>query len=240
MSLIFSLPLTETFKVKLTAATCSLGCVFQTRGLVILLKSLLLLPLRIGSATVPSMSLAVLAKSIHLIWLCQSQLSRVNLVCATTNVLLIVGSKIVLFKLDYLTHLCRYVDPGHYQTTFDYKSGYDHIRLHPRSSTFFGCQWEGWYFTYACLPFGWKASAFVYNTVGLTATHCIRSLGVPCSQYIDDRHVGQLRLRPRANDMCAFSNFQLAQMAAFIACSVVLSLGYFIGLKKSLFDSFDG
>ena len=137
------------------------------------------------------------------------------------------------FKLDYLTDLCRYVDPGHYQTTFDYKSGYDHIRLHPRSSTFFGFQWESWYFTYPCLPFGWKASAFVYNTVGLTATHCLRSLGVPCSQYIDDRHVGQLRLRPRANGMCAFSNFQLAQMAAFIACSVVLSLGYFIGLKKS-------
>ena len=137
------------------------------------------------------------------------------------------------FKLDYLTDLCRSVDPGHYQTTFDDKSGYDHIRLHPRSSTFFGFQWEGWYFTYAGLPFGWKASAFVYNTIGLTATHFIRSLGVPCSQYIYDRHVGQLRLRPRANSMCAFSNFQLAQMAAFIACFVVISIGYFIGLKKS-------
>ena len=102
MSLIFSLPLTETFKVKLTAATCPLGCVFQIRGLVILLKSLLLLPLRIGSATVPSMLLAVLAKSIHLICLCQSQLSRVNLVCAMTNVLLIVASKIVLLSLIIL------------------------------------------------------------------------------------------------------------------------------------------
>ena len=99
MSLIFSLPLTETFKVKLTAATCLLGCVLQIRGLVNLLKSLLLLPLRVESATVPSMSLAV---SIHLIWLCQSQLSRVNLVCATTNVLLIVGSKIVLLSLIIL------------------------------------------------------------------------------------------------------------------------------------------
>ena len=33
--------------------------------------------------------------------------------------------------------------------------------------------------------------------------------------------------------MCTFSNFQLAQMAAFIACFVVISLGYFIGFKKS-------
>ena len=137
------------------------------------------------------------------------------------------------FKLDYLTDLCRYVEPGHYQTTFDDKSGYDHIRLHPRRSTFFGFQWEGWYFTHACIPFGWKASAFVYHTIGLTATHFIGSLGFPCSQYIDYRHVGQLRLHLRVNSMGAFSNFQLAQMAAFIACSVVISLGYFIGLKKS-------
>ena len=137
------------------------------------------------------------------------------------------------FKLDYLTDLCRYVDPGHYQTTFDDKSDYDHIRLHLRSTTFFSLQWEGWYFAYAALPFGWKASAFVYNTVGMTATHFIRSLGVPCSQYIDDRHVGQLRLRSRFIGECVFSNFQLAEMAAFIACSVIISLGYFIGLKKS-------
>lgn len=137
------------------------------------------------------------------------------------------------FRLDYLTDLCRYVDPGHYQTTFDDESGYNHIRLHPRSSTFFGFQWEGWYSTNACLPFGWRASAFVYNTIGVTAAHFIRSLGVPCSQYIDDLHVGQLRLDPRANSRGAFSNFQLAQMAAFITCSVVISLGYFIGLKKS-------
>ena len=175
------------------------------------------------------MSLAVLAKSNHLTWFYQLQLSLVNLICATMNIFLNCWIK----ELDYLTDLCRYVDPGHYQTTFDDKNGYDHIHLHPRSSTFFGFQWEGWYFTYACLPFGWKASAFVYNTIGLTATYFIRSLGVPCSQYIDDRHIGQLRLRPRANSMCAFSNFQLAQMAAFIACFVVISLGYFIGLKKS-------
>ena len=75
-------------------------------------------------------------------------------------------------------------------------------------------------------PFGWKASAYIYYTVGMAATRFIRSNGVLCSQYIDDRHTGQLRL-PQA---CV--NFQLAQMAAFVACSVLVSLGYFIGLQK--------
>ena len=95
-------------------------------------------------------------------------------------------------KLDYITDLIRYVGPNHMQTTFDDKSGYDHVRLHPRSFTFFGIEWKGWYLTYTALPFGWKASAYIYHTIGMAATSYIRSLGVPCSQYIDDRHVGQL------------------------------------------------
>ena len=35
------------------------------------------------------------------------------------------------FTLDYITDLPRYVDQDHYQTTFDDKSGYHHIQLHP-------------------------------------------------------------------------------------------------------------
>ena len=62
----------------------------------------------------------------------------------------------------------------------------------------------------------------------------IRSLGVPCSQYIDDRHVGQLALRRDLQDSVRWSNFQLAEAAAFIVCSVLVRLGYFIGLSKSV------
>ena len=70
-----------------------------------------------------------------------------------------------------------------FQTTFNDKSSYDHVKLLPDSFTFVGFEWKGWYFCYKTLPFGWKASAYVYHTVGLAATCHIRSLGVPCSQY---------------------------------------------------------
>ena len=133
------------------------------------------------------------------------------------------------FTLDYITDLPRYVLPGHFQTSFDDKSGYDHVRLHPSSSTFFGLQWKGWYFVFTTIPFGWKASAFVYHSIGMAATNYIRSLGVPCSQYIDDRHCGQLCL---SFTQSSYSGFALAEMAAFIACTILISLGYFIGLKK--------
>ena len=82
---------------------------------------------------------------------------------------------------------------------------------------------------FTTIPFGWKASAFVYHSIGMAATIYIRSLGVPCSQYIDDRHCGQLCL---SFTQSSYSGFALTEMAAFIACTILISLGYFIGLKK--------
>ena len=97
------------------------------------------------------------------------------------------------FSLDYITNRPRYVGLNHFQTTLDDKSGYEHVPLHPQSRTYFGLEWKGYYFLYRTLPFGWKASAYIYNSIGIAATSHIRSLGVPCSNYIDDKHLGQLR-----------------------------------------------
>ena len=66
------------------------------------------------------------------------------------------------FKLDHLADLPRYVLPGHFQTTFDDKSGYQHVRLHPSSETYFGLEWDNFFFVFCTLPFGWKASAYIY------------------------------------------------------------------------------
>ncbi|XP_044173521.1 uncharacterized protein LOC122957467 [Acropora millepora] len=136
------------------------------------------------------------------------------------------------FSLDLITDLPRYVRKGNFQTTCDDKSGYDHVLLSTESRTYFGLEWRGWYFVFNTLPFGWKASAYLYHSIGLVATSHIRSHGVPCSQYIDDRHFGQLQIR-RDAPPCSWSDFQRAQAALYIACYVLIDLGYFIGLQKS-------
>lgn len=136
------------------------------------------------------------------------------------------------FSLDYLSDLPRYVERDHFQTVCDDKSGYDHLFLTPESRTMFGLRWDDCYFVYASLPFGWKASAYVYHSTGLVATNYIRSLNVPCSQYIDDRHIGQL-VTP---DACHWSNYQKAEAAAYVAISVLTSLGYTLALSKSTLD----
>ena len=96
------------------------------------------------------------------------------------------------FELDHLSELPRYVLAGHFQTTFDNKSGYQHVCLHPSSVTYFGLEWENMFFVFRTLPFGWKASAFIYHNLGIAVSHAARSFEVPLSQYFDDRQVGQL------------------------------------------------
>ena len=58
------------------------------------------------------------------------------------------------------------------------------------------------------------------------------SFGVQYAFYIDDRHMGQLRLPPRPLPH-PFSVFELAAMAAYIACFASVAFGYFIKLSKS-------
>ena len=135
------------------------------------------------------------------------------------------------FKLDHLCDLPRYVLPHHFQTTFDDKNGYQHVLLHSSSQAYFGFQWQGFYFVFRTLPFGWKASAFIYHKLGLAVSGAARSIGVPVSQYIDDRHVGQLFTAPLR--MTRGPSFQRALAAAYIMCYLLVEAGHFIGLDKS-------
>ena len=68
----------------------------------------------------------------------------------------------------------------------------------------------------------------------MAATSYIRSLGIPCSQYIDDRHFGQLTFTDdHVSSTQEWPGFELAEAATFISACVLISLGYFIGLAKS-------
>lgn len=74
------------------------------------------------------------------------------------------------FVLDTLKDVTSILPPDSCMTTVDDKSGYDHILLSENSKKYFGIQFAGWYFVYNTLPFGFKASAYVYQTTGLVAT----------------------------------------------------------------------
>lgn len=125
----------------------------------------------------------------------------------------------------------RSVFPGHFQATCDDKSGYQHVLLCPSSQTYFGFQWHGFFFTFRTLPFGWKASAFIYHKLGLAVLGAATYLGVPVSQYNDDGHVGQLFIS--ALRVSRSPSLERAKVAANIMCYLLIEARYFIGIEKS-------
>ena len=142
------------------------------------------------------------------------------------------------FSLDSVQHLPKYVDKGFYQTVCNDKSGYDHIKLHPTSLTYFGFQWGGWFFVSECIPFGWRSSAYIYHTTGLVVSFPpLWSWNIPSSLYIDDRHNGQLSFPgvtlPSAYQTLASGDEVNFALALFLTSYILTSIGYLIGLAKS-------
>lgn len=77
---------------------------------------------------------------------------------------------------------------------FDNKSGYDHVKLSESSYTYFGIQHGGYFMIYATLPFGWKGSAVVYQTIAVCVTSYLRSLSILNTLHIDERFQFQILL----------------------------------------------
>ena len=111
------------------------------------------------------------------------------------------------FKLDHLPDLPLYVLPGHFQTTFYDKSGYQHLRIHPDSQEFFGFSWRGYYFLSEPYLSGGRRVPFYIITLALSLF-----LSGPA-----DYHPSR----------------QLARAAALILLFLLTSAGYFVNLAKS-------
>ena len=94
-----------------------------------------------------------------------------------------------------------------------------------------------WWLVCSTLPFGWKNSPFVYQTIGLAATNYFRSVGIACFLYIDDRLNGEIFTnegywsKPVGERDAVFSK-QSAEADLYIVCRPLIQLGYILGLKK--------
>ena len=87
--------------------------------------------------------------------------------------------------------------------------------------------------------FGWKISSYIYHTIGLAASGFLRAKGIPCSLYIDYRLNGEL-LTPSGpwsqHPLNRSREYRLlaAKAALFVVRSILVELGYTIGIKKSV------
>ena len=97
-----------------------------------------------------------------------------------------------LFSLNQVVNLARYLSQNSFHTKLNDKSGFDHFFISEDSQPLMGAEWGGWWLVWRTLPQGWKESPYVYQTLGSVATNALRELVLPCFQYIDDRHLGEL------------------------------------------------
>ena len=99
-------------------------------------------------------------------------------------------SPYLLDKFDDATH---YVYNDSYITKYYDKLGYEHVPLRESLQTYVGLQRGVWWLSVCTtLPFGWKETLFIYHSISLAASGYLRSCGVPCSFYMDDRLNGKV------------------------------------------------
>jgi len=144
------------------------------------------------------------------------------------------------FTLDTLRDVPRMVVGGSFMTSLDHKSGYQHVKLTEGSQKYFGLCWQGYYLVYTTLPFGFKASCFIYHTLSLAVISYGRDLGVPSLGYIDDSlnaefkgELGELDAQAMG---CRSEELFRARIAVYIMCELWDRLGYTLSLSKSVFD----
>lgn len=130
------------------------------------------------------------------------------------------------FKLDTLKDVHRMVDLSASMICCDEKSGYDHVSLSCTSQTYFGLQFAGWVFTFTTLPFGWKISPFIYQTIGMQVTTYLRHLNIENIQYIDHR---LLIYRPPKD---ASNTSRGSHEHVYILLQILTRLGYTLALQK--------
>ena len=80
---------------------------------------------------------------------------------------------------------------------------------------------------------------FIYHSIGLAVSSFLRDQGIPCSLYIDDRLNGELltQFSPWSvlySDRLEEFSFKATQASIFVVLSVLVELGYTIGISKSV------
>ncbi len=132
------------------------------------------------------------------------------------------------FSLETLSVIPNILSKGDLMAASDEKSAYDGLMLAPSSRTYFGLQFGGWYMQYKTIPFGWKMSPFIYQTIGMQVTEFLRLKGVITTQYLDDRFLGPM-IHPMIKDRTQNTGWSIVFNAAILNV-----LGYTVERYKSV------
>ena len=133
------------------------------------------------------------------------------------------------FQMDGVGKVAQCSWQGAHQVTLDHKSGFHNVPLHPDSWTYFGFCWQGVYYVWTVLCFGWCSSPFIYHGLSDAIAQYIRSLGVPILTWLDDFWLSNRR--DSQHDTSA-EQAKAAHESLCLALTIFYRCGYFMSLKK--------
>jgi ribonuclease HI len=129
------------------------------------------------------------------------------------------------FTSEGVCDVCPILSPEDLQASLDAAQAYHHIGLTADSQQFFGFEFEGSWYVFTCLAFGWCLSPFIFHSVMAQPVACLRrSFGIAVLMYLDDIWLRGSRLQ---------ADPWLGGLATvYVAGQLFSALGFFIHVEK--------
>ena len=129
------------------------------------------------------------------------------------------------FRYEDLYTLAEMFEQNNYFFTFDLKSGYHHIAMHPASIKYLGFQWtfidgRQAYFQFSVLPFGLTSAGYIFTEVLRPFVKKWRTHGIKSILYLDDGINGHI-------------SKEEAHRASIIIASDLNQSGFLLNTEKS-------
>jgi hypothetical protein len=146
---------------------------------------------------------------------------KLRLICNVRYINLFLES--LPFRYERLRDILTFTEEGSYMATWDLKSGYFHVPIHPKFWKYFALRVGGVTFAFNVLCFGFSQACYVITKVMQEPVLELRKRGIPLSSYIDDGNTAA-----RTYIRCLR---QSATSGQFFS-----ALGAYFGLPKCQFD----
>lgn len=137
------------------------------------------------------------------------------------------------FTMDGVGKVAQVAWEGAFQATLDHASGFHHVPVDRASWKYLGLLWEGEYYVFTVLCFGWCTSPYIYHTLSSAVGAYLRAKGMPCLVWLDDFYITNYR---RTKDEPPAEQELAARAALHFALWVFYHAGYFISVKKCILD----
>lgn len=130
--------------------------------------------------------------------------------------------KLFPFKYERLRDILTFLVREGFISSWDLKSGYFHVVIHPKYRTYFGFKIGDAYLLFNGMCFGWSQACYIFIVVMQEVFLEVREREIPVSLYIDDGLTADL-----AYERCLW--------AVVLGIRLLVLLGAFFGLPKCRF-----